>query len=742
MEGLATNFWWTMEAPAQETLIRKHVLKLIEGSTGTFQDMTSDIIRERVELEMGLEKGELWESSVYHNEHKILGLISTCGLRHWHNLKEHQFAAVGHILQVWESKTALCSGILLADGMGLGKTLTAIATVLCQRRKDRLSEHCLLPTLIVTPLSVMLQWVAEFRKFASCEYEDEDGFTFESVYCWHKSGDGTAPQLPPGVEIVITNYHSVRFNPKVFTVSTPKWGCLVVDEAHQLRNSNGSMHESMLALNKEHVLLLTGTPYQNSDKDMLAMFSLLGAAYPEDPKRYKNLLQHHMLRRGHECLITPLPELCIQTPNIELSKDEHDFYSKVESQVQFEAQKYVDGTVQLDFMHIFALLLRLRQAAVHPALALIGLAKQGMFREQWVQAAMEEQAWFDPYTLLADQSISDIDRVALKGLSIFNLERRGMGCIKRAVDAGSSKLDWLRDHLEKLGVLTQIDVEASGASTKGGCTKVAKGPPRLSPPPLPRPLTSLYPHCLQVVIFSNWNHMLDLVQHMLNKRLESSLVVRFYGTVDANTRQKTISRFNQADDLSKDRPELMPIVLLVNYKAGGEGLNLQAGTQVVLMDPWWNPAVEDQAIGRCHRFGQTQIVTALHPLSEGTIEYRVRQIAESKREAAAYALGDQSKSNPEKLNRSEFLALLGLGPSPALTAAKHPAAASTAAAASTEKKTEKEAEEEVSTEMIDVDMGLEALLKGNGVLDEIIKQLRKSSDESRSTIRAISSTKS
>ena len=72
-------------------------------------------------------------------------------------------------------------------------------------------------------------------------------------------------------------------------------------------------------------------------------------------------------------------------------------------------------------------------------------------------------------------------------------------------------------------------------------------------------------------------------------------------------------------------------VILLSLRAGGEGLNLQCASHVLLLDPWWNPAVELQAIQRAHRIGQTRAVQAYRFVSEETIEERMLALQEKKR---------------------------------------------------------------------------------------------------------------
>jgi SNF2 family DNA or RNA helicase len=83
-------------------------------------------------------------------------------------------------------------------------------------------------------------------------------------------------------------------------------------------------------------------------------------------------------------------------------------------------------------------------------------------------------------------------------------------------------------------------------------------------------------------------------------------------------------------------------VFLISLKAGGTGLNLTAADTVIHFDPWWNPAVEDQATDRAHRIGQTKVVTAYRLVAAGTIEEKILQLKAKKRELVSSVLTEDA----------------------------------------------------------------------------------------------------
>ena len=132
----------------------------------------------------------------------------------------------------------------------------------------------------------------------------------------------------------------------------------------------------------------------------------------------------------------------------------------------------------------------------------------------------------------------------------------------------------------------------------------------------------------RVLIFSQWTQLLDRVE----PRLEGLGVdwVRLDGAT--RDRQGVIDRFQDP---------LGPPVFLLSLKAGGTGLNLTAADYVLHLDPWWNPAVEQQATDRAHRIGQTRPVVSCKLITADTVEERILELQDAKRDLAEAALGSE-----------------------------------------------------------------------------------------------------
>ncbi|MBW2267921.1 MAG: DEAD/DEAH box helicase [Deltaproteobacteria bacterium] len=147
----------------------------------------------------------------------------------------------------------------------------------------------------------------------------------------------------------------------------------------------------------------------------------------------------------------------------------------------------------------------------------------------------------------------------------------------------------------------------------------------------------------KALVFSQWTSLLDLVEPHLR---EASLP---FTRLDGSTRD----RGAVVDDFQS---ESGPPVLLLSLRAGGTGLNLTAADHVFILDPWWNPAVEDQAADRAHRIGQDRPVIVHRLVARGTVEERILELQARKRALAEAALGDGGAAGG--LSREDLLELL------------------------------------------------------------------------------------
>jgi len=144
----------------------------------------------------------------------------------------------------------------------------------------------------------------------------------------------------------------------------------------------------------------------------------------------------------------------------------------------------------------------------------------------------------------------------------------------------------------------------------------------------------------KVLIFSQFVSMLKLVREALDEDK-----IR-YEYLDGSTT-------NRSERIDRFQTDPMIPVFLISLKAGGSGLNLTAADTVIHFDPWWNPAVEDQASDRAHRIGQKKVVTVYRLVAAGTIEEKILQLKQKKKDLVASVLSEDA-GGAKRLNREDL----------------------------------------------------------------------------------------
>lgn len=150
------------------------------------------------------------------------------------------------------------------------------------------------------------------------------------------------------------------------------------------------------------------------------------------------------------------------------------------------------------------------------------------------------------------------------------------------------------------------------------------------------------------VIFSQFSQMLNCLEGPL---VEAGFCfVRLDGSMTSKKRQTALTTFQSKDPGS-------PTIFLLSLKAAGVGLNLVSASRVYMVDPWWNPAVEEQAMDRVHRLGQTRDVTVVRLIVTDSIEDRILELQERKRQLATSAFEKRS-AEQQRLMRIHDVQLL------------------------------------------------------------------------------------
>ncbi|KAA0169554.1 hypothetical protein FNF28_01998 [Cafeteria roenbergensis] len=359
-----------------------------------------------------------------------------------------------------------------------------------------------------------------------------------------------------------------------------------------------------------------------------------------------------------------------------MDRYEEDFYSALYTQSQAQFGRYAEkGTVLNNYAHIFGLLLRLRQAVDHPFLVLYSQGASSQAAGSAAAAAAESasgacslcgeaaedavpakcghlfcRACVVSY-LDAFDSGDKVDEAQVSG----DEAEDGSGDVAaspsakrpRAAGAGSSAAKAAQCPA-CMAPLT-VDLTASAglsSAAQGGASKgiLSRVPPHQlgsgfrSSTKIEALLQELTlaqqeePGCKSIV-FSQFTSMLDLVEHRLTHA--GVRCVKLDGRMSLPARDRIIQAFDSDPSV---------LVFLISLKAGGVALNLTAASRTFLLDPWWNPAAEEQALDRTHRLGQHRPITAVRLVIAGSIEERILKLQEKKKLVFEGTIGKDSQA--------------------------------------------------------------------------------------------------
>ncbi|MCB1627369.1 MAG: DEAD/DEAH box helicase [Xanthomonadales bacterium] len=250
-----------------------------------------------------------------------------------------------------------------------------------------------------------------------------------------------------------------------------------------------------------------------------------------------------------------------------------------------------------------------------------------------------------------------VRRIALEGSQAeryVDLRDRLSRQLQELIDSGRGLQGQRLRVLEALLRLRQLCCDPRLLpDTEGGDPEPAKGRGRRAAPSTPRSsakldhlltmLEELLSEGRRILIFSQFTSMLALLGEALERQRMPYLLL----TGDSSDRETPVRRFQARE---------VPL-FLISLRAGGFGLNLTAADTVIHYDPWWNPAVEAQATDRAHRIGQDKPVFVYRLIARDTVEERIVQLQDRKRELAE-ALLDDPAGGPGELTAEELLALL------------------------------------------------------------------------------------
>ncbi|WP_207510316.1 DEAD/DEAH box helicase [Longitalea luteola] len=438
-------------------------------------------------------------------------------------------------------------GGILADDMGLGKSVQIIAFILLQRTRVKQNTN-----LLVVPTSLLFNWKEEVSKFAP-------SIKVLTLYNAdrQKNTDGFDQY-----EIILTTYGTLISD--ITFLKNYMFNYIFLDESQNIKNIESQRYQAARLLRSRNKIAITGTPIENNTFDLYAQLSfacpgLLGSkqhfksiySTPIDTfkeKRRAVELQHKVapfiLRRTKKQVATELPEKTEMIVYCPMGEEQRAVYDACEK----ELRDYLSGLDTEDLpknaMHVLRGLTRLRQICNSPR-------------------------------LLQDEKLQG---------------------------DGSAKIEILLEQIESKSRQHKI------------------------------------------LIFSQFVSMLALIQ----KELEARNIPFEYLAGHTKNRESAVRNFQQ---------EASVRVFLISLKAGGTGLNLTEADYVYIVDPWWNPAVENQAIDRSYRIGQQKHVMAVRLITPDTVEEKIVKLQNTKKELSDKLIKTEN-SILSAITKSELLSLL------------------------------------------------------------------------------------
>ncbi|KAH7245865.1 P-loop containing nucleoside triphosphate hydrolase protein [Fusarium tricinctum] len=460
------------------------------------------------------------------------------------------------------------NGCIMADEMGLGKTLQCISLMwtLLKQSPDA-GKSTIQKAIVVCPASLVKNWANELVKWLGANAVTPfaiDGKASKEELTRQLRQWAIASGRAVTRPVIIVSYETLRLN--VEELKHTKIGLLFCDEGHRLKNSDSNTFNALNSLNVSRRVILTGTPIQN---DLTEYFSLTSFANPD-------LLGTRLeFRKRYE---------------IPILRGRDADASEVDRKKGDECTAALLGVVNKFLIRRTNDILSKYLPVKYEHVVFCNLAPFQFDLYNYFIKSPDIQA------LLRGKGSQP-----LKAINILKKLCNHPDLLNMADDLPGSEQCYPDDYVPKeaRGRDREIKPWYSG--------KMAV---------LDRMLARIRQDTNdKIVLISNYTSTLDLFERMCRSRQYGCL--RLDGTMNVNKRQKLVDRFND--------PEGDEFIFLLSSKAGGCGINLIGANRLVLFDPDWNPAADQQALARVWRDGQKKDCFVYRFIATGTIEEKIFQ---------------------------------------------------------------------------------------------------------------------
>lgn len=564
------------------------------------------------------------------------------------------------------------SGGILADEMGMGKTIQTIALFLSDLSKG--------PNLVVGPTVALMQWKNEIEKHT------KEGLL--KVLLFHGANRSTDVEELAKYDVILTSFSVLEsvfrkqnygFKRKSGLVKEKsplhslEFYRVILDEAHNIKDRTSGTAKAANNLKCSKRWCLTGTPLQNRIGEMYSLIRFMKLApfhqyfctkcechsdewkfldwrhcdiCGHSPMVHTNFFNHFMLKNVQKYGIEGLglesfnnirlllkhimlrrtkleraddlglPPRVVEIRKDWFNKEEKDLYTSLYSDSKRKFNDYVaEGVVLNNYANIFTLITRMRQLADHPDLVLkrVGANRVSDEIEGVIVCQLCDDESEDPIESKCHHRFCRM--CIVEYCESFGGLDKNLKCpvchIGLSIDLEQPALEVDEELFTKASIVNRIKQGTHGGEWRSS-TKIEA---------LVEELYKLRSdrHTIKSIVFSQFTSMLDLVEWRLKRA--GFETVKLQGSMSPQQRDNTIRHFMENTQVE---------VFLVSLKAGGVALNLCEASQVFLMDPWWNPSVEWQSMDRVHRIGQKRPIRITRFCIEDSIELKIIELQEKK----------------------------------------------------------------------------------------------------------------
>uniref|UniRef100_H0WY85 Helicase-like transcription factor n=1 Tax=Otolemur garnettii TaxID=30611 RepID=H0WY85_OTOGA len=523
-------------------------------------------------------------------------------------------------------------------------------------------------TLIICPLSVLSNWIDQFGQHIKSDVH----LNFYVYYGPDRIRDSA---LLSKQDIVLTTYNILTHDYGTkgdSPLHSIKWLRVILDEGHAIRNPNAQQTKAVLDLEAERRWVLTGTPIQNSLKDLWSLLSFLKLKPFLDRewwhrtiqrpvtmgdegglRRLQSLIKNTTLRRTKTSKIKgkpvlELPERKVFIQHITLSDEERKIYQSVKNEGRATIGRYFnEGTVLAHYADVLGLLLRLRQICCHTHLLTNAVSSSGSAGNDTPEELRKKL--IRKMKLILSSGSDEECSICLDSLTVPVITHCAhvfcKPCICQVIqnEQPHAKCPLCRNDIHADNLLECPPEELACDSEKKANTEWTSSSKINALMHALIDLRTKNPNIKSLVV-SQFTTFLTLLETPL--KAAGFVFTRLDGSMAQKKRVESIQCFQNTEAGS-------PTIMLLSLKAGGVGLNLSAASRVFLMDPAWNPAAEDQCFDRCHRLGQKQEVIITKFIVKDSVEENMLQIQNTKRELAAGAFGTK-KPNANEMKQAKI----------------------------------------------------------------------------------------